>query len=265
MFEISRETGGDGFFSRQKFWAQRGQLEKQLIVLPPFVLHLISLLSRRGWGNLISNISFLWDKKKEQNELKRGKLGKAQAAMREEAAARCLWFLCDLRLKISITWLSRIHKHMHRMGGEEKEKRQTQRGSLGAQVHKGTKEKGERSLEEQRKNIKKEGGTAVSRVPQHVTADTERCEETSQNIRHGCTEAQSIPSVIKNTQEAFKPVLTRRVWSLSLVRCWERVWYGVRRLRPERLHVGDEQPLRRESVPLCRPIQKDDGLRTHLN
>lgn len=33
---------------------------------------------------------------------------------------------------------------MHRMGGEEKEKRKTQRGSLGAQVHKRTKDGGKK-------------------------------------------------------------------------------------------------------------------------
>lgn len=56
-------------------------------------------------------------------------------------------------------------------------------------------------MEEQRKNIKKEGGTAVGRVPRHVTADTERREETLQNIRPGRTEAQSIPSVRKTVKK----------------------------------------------------------------
>lgn len=92
---------------------------------------------------------------------------------------------------------------MHRTGGEEKEKRQTQRGSLGAQVHKRTKdvEKKERewSLEEQRKNIKKEGGTAVGCVPRHVTADTERQEETSQNITPDALRHKAAPVLEKHS------------------------------------------------------------------
>lgn len=68
-------------------------------------------------------------------------------------------------------------------------------------------------MEEQRKNIKKEGGTAVGCMPRHVTAATERREETLQNIRSRRTKAQSISDVPQlEKHSSFHEIgLTRRV------------------------------------------------------
>lgn len=77
---------------------------------------------------------------------------------------------------------------MHRTGGEggkrdrrrEREREFRKKGHRCIKEQKmGGKKGSEWSLEERRKNIKKEGGTAVGCMPWHVTADTERRFKTS--------------------------------------------------------------------------------------
>lgn len=150
-----------------------------------------------------------WKERSKTEWAEERKTGKAQAAIWEEAGCtlllvfpqRCtLWFAAK-----NIHHMTESHSQTHAQDGRGGERiRQTQRGSLGAQVHKRTKD-GEKRKGSGAEEYNCSWPHAARCDGQH----RERRKKTLQNIRPGRTEAQSIPRVRKTLNLVFKKHWTR--------------------------------------------------------